>query len=182
MRMETGGRCSCRSNQAMNERIWRSPPPSQGNSADSTLDRRGIPAGLKPRADLSPPAAALRARADRPQIVERVDPRAVAVGPIYTYRVSAHRLDIQHLKRGRVHLERVRGLGRSIAGLLRRGSVRAGAGGAGTLVAQVAQFVIAMMAVFPIDLNALRFGNGDVFGFRCLHSLVRCRGRRSSAG
>src|SRR6185312_11298126 len=65
---------------------------------------------------------------------------------------------------------------------LRLSPMRAGAGGARTLVAQVAETVFAMMAVFPIDLNTLRLGNGDVFGFRCAHSLVRYPGRRRCAG
>jgi len=122
------------------------------------------------------------ARANRAQIVERIDPRSMPVAPIYADGVTAHRFDVQHLKRGCKHLERVGRLGRSVVGLLRRSAVRAGTGGAGTLVAQVAQFVIAMMAIFPIDLDALRFGNGDVLGFRCVHSLVQCRGRRRCGG
>jgi hypothetical protein len=37
------------------------------------------------------------------------------------------------------------------------------AGGAGALVAQVGETVVAVVAILPIDLDAFRFGNGDVF-------------------
>ena len=39
-----------------------------------------------------------------------------------------------------------------------------GARGAGAFVAQVDKAVIARVAILPIDLDAFRFGNGDVFG------------------
>ena len=45
-----------------------------------------------------------------------------------------------------------------------RRAVRAGAGGAGAPVAQILEAVGAVVAVFPVDLDAFRFGDGDVFG------------------
>ena len=54
---------------------------------------------------------ALRARADPPEVVVRVDAGVVAVAPVDADGVVAHRLHVQHLQRRLVHLERVR-LGR----------------------------------------------------------------------
>src|ERR1700682_809609 len=88
----------------------------------------------------------------------------MTVAPFNSYRVVAHRFDVQHLERGLEHLKGSRG-GRIIA-LPRLGAVRPGAGGAGTLVPQVAQRILAVVTVLPVDLYSLRFRDRDVFGFR----------------
>ena len=75
---------------------------------------------------------------------------------------------------------------RGVVGLLRLGSMRAGAAGAGAFVAQILDRIFAAMAVPPVDLDALGFGDGDVFrlGLRTVRtglmrdSLSRYRARR----
>src|ERR1035437_5880871 len=83
----------------------------------------------------------------------------VAVAPVDPNGVVAHRFHAEHLERRLEHGERIVRLGRAWGG-----AVGAGAGGAGALVAQVSEAVIAGVAILPIDLDAFRFGNGDVFG------------------
>src|SRR5450432_2911659 len=88
----------------------------------------------------------------------------VAVAPIDADGVVAHRFHTQHLQRGLEHLKRIVRLRRSFAfGRSGRGTVGAGARGAGALVAQVRQPVLAMVGVLPVDLDSLGFGNRDVF-------------------
>src|SRR5712691_8405133 len=95
-------------------------------------------------------------------MVERVDAGTVPVAPIDVDRVAPDRIDLQHLQRGLVHLEWVR---RSrVSGFLRLRAMRAGAGGARTLVAQVSQRVLAVMVILPVDFDPFRFGDGDVLG------------------
>src|SRR5579863_7541761 len=106
------------------------------------------------------------------QMLVGVDPGVVAVAPVDTERVMAYFLDAQHLQSRLEHLEWIPRRRRlRIVTLLRVRAVSAGATGAGALVAEVAQRVFAVMPVFPIDLNALRFRNGDVFriGLRFYH-------------
>ena len=86
----------------------------------------------------------------------------MAVIPEDLHRIVPHRLHVRHFDRRLEHLERVRARCRIVC-LLRLGAMRAGAYRAGALVAQIAQAVIAMVAVLPIDLNAFRFGDGNVF-------------------
>ena len=75
----------------------------------------------------------------------------------------AHGLDAFQPQRRTVHLKRAeRWLSRSSA-------VRAGAGSAGTVVPQVLQRVLAVVAVLPLDLDSLRFRDGDVFRFADRH-------------
>ena len=50
------------------------------------------------------------------------------------------------------------------AALLWLGAVSARTASARTFVAQVGELVLAMMAILPVDLNALGFGNGDMLG------------------
>src|SRR6516164_593081 len=104
-------------------------------------------------------SAAVRALAYRTQVFERIDAGRVAVAPVNANGVTANRFDSHHFQPGLVHLERVFPLG-----LARRRAVRAGATRAGALVAQVLESVFAVMAVLPIDFDALRFGDRDVFG------------------
>src|SRR5690349_11795990 len=94
------------------------------------------------------------------QMLKRVDAAAVAVAPKNADGVIAHRLDAHHLERRRVHLER-RELDRR---RLRLGPVRASTDRARTVMTQVAQAVFARLPVFPIDLDAFRFGDRDMFG------------------
>jgi len=89
-------------------------------------------------------------------MLEGVNAGVVTVAPIDLDGIVPHLLDVQHLERGREHLERV-GLGLRIITLLGFSSMRAGAGGARTLIAQVAELVGTVMTILPIDLDALRF-------------------------
>src|SRR5262249_10291277 len=82
--------------------------------------------------------------------------------------VVAHRFYAEHLQRRLVHLERV-----ARFRLPRGRAVRPGAGRAGALVAQVLQSVLAVVAVFPVDLDAFRLGNGNMFGVD--HVQLNCR-------
>ena len=78
----------------------------------------------------------------------------VSVAPIDLDRIVANLFDIQHLQRGREHLEGS-SLGRGVVALLRSRAMRAGAGSARTFVAQIPEGVGTVMAVLPVDLNAL---------------------------
>src|SRR2546425_430181 len=94
------------------------------------------------------------------QMFEGVDAAAVAVTPHNPDSVMAHRLHVHHFERRRIHLKRP-GID---GGRLGHSAVRAAAYGAGAMVAKVAQSVFAGMAVLPIDLDSLRFGDRDVLG------------------
>src|ERR1700678_3662195 len=79
--------------------------------------------------------------------------------------VVTHGLDAQHLQGGLIHLKR-----RGGCRLARGGAVRAGTGGAWALIAQIVDAVIARVAILPVDLNALRFRDSDMFGVgQCGH-------------
>src|ERR1039457_1111128 len=117
---------------------------------------------------------ALRARADIPQVLPRVQACRVAVAPVDADGVVAHRLDAPHLQRGLVHLKRG-GWARRALRLAGRRAVRARASGAWAFVAQIVDAIFAGVPVLPVDLDALRFRNGDVFG-------VGDAGHVSSAG
>src|SRR5690348_3628965 len=92
-------------------------------------------------------------------MVVSVDARIVTVAPVDADGVVADGLDAEHLEGGLVHLERIIGLGWTGGR-----PVRAGAGGAGTFIAKVLQAVFAVVAVFPVDGDAFRLGDGNVFG------------------
>src|SRR5215467_3473549 len=105
---------------------------------------------------------AFLALADAAQVFPRIDARVVAIAPIDADRVVPDGLYAEHLERRLVHLKRIgRLLGFRHA---RRSTVSAGAARTGAFVAQVRQPVLAAMAVFPVDLDALRFRNGNVLG------------------
>ena len=89
---------------------------------------------------------ALRAGADLPQVVERIEARAVAVGPEEADRIAAHGFDVGEFGSGLVHLEGVRRRGRRLRG--------GPAGGAGALAPQVVERVLAGVAVVPGNLDA----------------------------
>jgi len=63
-----------------------------------------------------------------------------------------HFFDVQHLQHRLIHLERTRI--RRVIRLLRLRPMRAGTGGAGTFVAQVRERILAVMLIFPIDLES----------------------------
>src|SRR5258708_27109750 len=86
----------------------------------------------------------------------------MAIAPQNSYGVIADRLHAHHLERRRVQLK-WRGL-RFERWRLGLGSVRAAAHRAGAVMAQIAQSVFAGMAILPIDLDPLRFGDRDVLG------------------
>src|ERR1700693_3300684 len=108
----------------------------------------------------------------------------MAVVPMDLDGVVAHRFDVQHLERWLVHLKRIAWRRRGIAALLWLGAVSAGAAGARTFVAQIGERVLAGMAVLPVDLNALGFGNGDMFGLGLgfNHWLLSAYAERASGG
>ncbi len=108
--------------------------------------------------------AAFRARADLPQMLPRINPRRMPIAPVNPDGIVPHRFHIQHLQRGLIHLKRRRR--RLALRLPRRRPMRTRAGRTRALIAQIRQAVIARMPVLPIDLDALRFRNGDVFGVR----------------
>jgi len=99
---------------------------------------------------------AFLAGADPAQMLERINAGIVAVAPIDLDGIVADLFDVQHLERGCEHLEGP-GLGSGIFALLRGRAMRAGAGSTGTFVAQIAQLIPAVMAILPVDLNALGF-------------------------
>src|SRR5260370_18990030 len=105
------------------------------------------------------------ARTNLPQMIERINPRIVPVAPLNPYRVVTHFLHMQHFERRLKHLEWIL-LRRSVIAALRLRAMRPGAGSAGAFVAKVRQRITAMMAVLPVDLDALRLGYRDVFRFR----------------
>src|ERR1019366_2759639 len=105
------------------------------------------------------PGAAFLALADPAEVLVGVDAGIVAVAPVDPDGVVAHRFHGEHLERRLEHREWIVRLGRAWGG-----AVGAAARGAGALVAQVDEAVIAGVAILPIDLDAFRFGNGDVFG------------------
>ena len=72
---------------------------------------------------------------------EGVDAAAVAVAPVNSNGVVAHRLHVHHLERGLCTSGKGDG---SMGGVCGRRAVRAGADGAGALIAQVAQSVLAV--------------------------------------
>ena len=113
---------------------------------------------------IDPRRAALVARADFAEVVERINAGVVPVRPVNADRVATHRFHFIHAQLGLVHRKRVIGR-RRVAGLLRLGSVRAGAACAGAFVAQILDRILAMMAILPVDFDALRLGDRDVFGF-----------------
>src|ERR1035438_1218746 len=101
----------------------------------------------------------LLALADAAKVFPGVDAGIVAVAPVDPDGVIAHWLHAEHLQRRLEHLKWIVRLGWA-----RRGPVGAAARGAGAFVAQVHEAVICLAAGLPIDLDAFRFGNGDVFG------------------
>ena len=81
---------------------------------------------------------AFGAGTDVAQMIERINARLVAVVPVDTERVIAHRLDAVHLQLRLEHLKRIAQARGDLAGLLPRlGSMRAGAARAGAPVAQI---------------------------------------------
>src|ERR1019366_9117111 len=102
---------------------------------------------------------ALGALANAAEVLVGVDAGVVAIAPVDANRVVAHRFDGEHFQRRFEQGERIVRLGWA-----RGRAVGAGARGAGALVAQVHEAVIAGVAILPIDLDSFRFGNGDVFG------------------
>jgi len=88
-------------------------------------------------------------RADAAEVIPGVNAGFVAVAPTDADGVVAHLFGAQHLQYRFEHLQGIGGFG-----LARRGAMRAGAAGAGTLVAQVDQPVFAVMAILPVDLDA----------------------------
>ena len=83
----------------------------------------------------------------------------MSIRPLNPDGIVADRLNGIHLELRRVHLEGVvRGFGPG------RRAMRAGAGRAGTMVAEPGQVVGTMMLVLPVDVDAAGFGDGDVFG------------------
>src|ERR1700681_4186916 len=83
--------------------------------------RRGIRWIREP---LAACGAARLAGADAPEMIERVDPGIVAIGPDDADRVASNGLDLQHLERRLVHREQ---LSPGVIRFLGRGAVRAGA-------------------------------------------------------
>src|SRR5947209_15865359 len=97
-------------------------------------------------------------------MIVRVDACVVAIAPENSDGVVAHLLHAVHLEGGLVHLKRVRLL--RVVALLWHRTMRSGAAGAGAFVAQIRDRVLTAMAVFPVDLDAFRFGDSDVFGIQ----------------
>ncbi len=95
------------------------------------------------------------------------------VRPIDTNRVATYRFHGQHFERRLKHRKQIRG-SRRVIGLLRLRAVRTGARGTGALVAQISKGIVAVVPVFPIDLDASGLGDGNVFGFvdRCTHNKI----------
>src|ERR1017187_9960532 len=108
------------------------------------------------------PAVALFARADAAKMLVRINPRVVAVAPIDTDGVVTDRFHRQHFER-RLEHRKGRG-GRSGFGLPGLRPMRAGAARARALVAHPDKPIIAVVPVFPVDLDSLGLGNGYVFG------------------
>src|SRR6516164_11699398 len=106
---------------------------------------------------------ALDARADPPQVIERVNPCVVPVAPIDADGVTAHLLDIEHPQRGGVHLEGAGRLRRGVITFLGSRAVRSRASGAGAFVAQIREGILAVVAVQPVDLDSFGFGYGNMF-------------------
>src|SRR5258705_187969 len=95
------------------------------------------------------------ARAVVAQVLERVYPRVVPVVPEEAQGVAPDRLDPVQLKDLLVHLELRRRLRRGIAvGVRTRG--------ARTAIAQELQREVAVVPVFPVDLDAGRKGDLNV--------------------
>ncbi len=100
--------------------------------------------------------------ADLAEMIVRVDTGAVAVAPVDTNRIIADGLHAEHFERGLVHLKRTVGLR-----LSRRSAVRSRARRARALIPQVREAVFAMVPVFPVDLDAFRLRNGNMFRVGC---------------
>src|SRR5579863_6153445 len=100
-------------------------------------------------------------------MIEGINAGVVAVVPENAQRVVAGLLDAGHADGG---FEEGKGAGggRGVIALLRLRAVSAGAGGARALVAQIGVGVLAAMAVFPVDLQAFGFGDGEMFRFGVL--------------
>lgn len=95
------------------------------------------------------------------------------VRPIDTNRVAAYRFHGQHLERRLKHRKQIR-RSRRVIRLLRLRAVRTGARGTGAFIAQISKWIVAVVAVFPIDLDALGLGDGNMFGFvdSCTHNKI----------
>jgi len=109
----------------------------------------------------APSRTALIAGTDPAEMVERIDAGIVPVRPVDANRVAAHGFHFIHPQLGFVHRKQFTAL---VIGLLRRRAVGSCAGGAGAFVAQVGYAILAMMQVFPVDLDAFGLGNRDVLG------------------
>jgi hypothetical protein len=96
--------------------------------------------------------------ADPSKVFPGVNPRTMPIAPVDADGIISHWLNTQDLQRWFIHLEGV-----VCFRLPRWRSVRSGASGAGALVPQVRQPILAMMAILPINMNSLGFGNGDMF-------------------
>ena len=101
---------------------------------------------------------ALRAWANHPQVIVRINPRVVAVAPVDADRVVAYGFHSQHRQPRFIHRKRIIRLG-----LPRRCTVRPSTRGAGAFVAEIGEAILAVMRILPIDLDPFRLGNGDVF-------------------
>src|SRR5712692_7821885 len=95
-------------------------------------------------------------------MLEGVDAGIVTVAPIDLDSIVPHLFDVQHLERGREHLERS-ALRLRIIALLWLRSMRAGASGTGAFIAQVAELVGTVIPIRPILLDRLRFCHRYVF-------------------
>ena len=96
-------------------------------------------------------------------MVKGVDACIMAVAPIDPNCIGTHFFDVEHLKYRFVHLKRVLFRGGVVAFLGLR-AVCSGTGCARTFIAQVAQGIFTSVAILPVDLDSLGFGNCNVFG------------------
>src|SRR5271165_75676 len=88
----------------------------------------------------------------------------MAVAPVDAKSIMSHCFHVEHLQSRFEHRKRA-GRGRlRVIGFRRLRTMSARARRAWAFIAQIAERVFAPVAVFPIDLDAFRFGNGDVFG------------------
>ena len=104
---------------------------------------------------------ALGTRANLPQMIKRINPRAVSIVPVNPYRIRPYLLHRIHLQRGLIHLKRIRR--RRIIRFLRLRSMRPGAGRARAFIAQISQRIIAVVVVSPINLDSVGFRNRYMF-------------------
>ncbi len=102
----------------------------------------------------------------------------MTVAPKYPDRVMPDLFHARHFQSGLKHRKRRRGFGRRVIRFLRLRPVRARATGAGAFVAQIRDRILAAVTVLPIDLDALRFGDRDMFG---IAHHCRCQCARSTS-